>query len=51
MLSDREFNGWLIKWIVAIGALILFHDLLLESADGFDLFIDYCDLFAEWFDG
>ena len=55
MLSDREFNGWLIKWIVTIGAVILFHGLIIDSIegsiDGFGLFIEYCDLFVEWFDG
>ena len=55
MLSDREFNGWLIKWIVTIGAVILFHGLIIDSIDGsidgFSLFIEYCDLFVEWFDG
>ena len=48
MLSDREFIGSLVRFLLTILLLIISVELLLDSADGYNLYVDYYNWFWEW---
>lgn len=46
-IGSKEFNGKLIFWIVLIGAIIIFHDIINDSIDGYNTAVDYYNYFIE----
>ena len=54
-IGSKEFPGKIIKWSAIIGGIILFHEIIMygldTSFDGFDLWMEYMDIFVEWWDG